>query len=180
MNVGAIQLVQAIDPERRALRGIAGRVGRVTLLYATIAGVGATLTLFGFLLTWHNVMLALVGVLVGLAVARSAALFFDMLVFLLRDFTRELHSVGNAWWKLGRELERFVRDRDVTGALRDELLVLVRHGGLIAVASLVYVALHESVVLHWSGLTGGYVGTAIVVIVRVIFHAHLFGARRDR
>jgi hypothetical protein len=180
MNLNAVQLVHPIGLERGTLRAVAGRVGRVALLYGTIAGIGAALTLFSFLLTWHNVVLAVAGVLVGLTVVRSSAMFVEMLVLLIREFKYEVHSFRKAWSKLGRELERVARDRDLTGALRDELLVLVRHGGLIAVAVIVYLISHESVVLHWSGLTGVYVGAAIVVIVRVIFHTHLFGVRRDR
>lgn len=175
MRLGAVQLVQSSETAF-SLRGLGARVGRIVLLYVAIASLGATLTLFSFLLTSNNLVLAIFGLLAGLGLVHALTLLIDITTALVREISRQLDELGRTWAKVCCVWF----NRDARRAFRDEVHLLVRYAGVLATIMVVYFALHEVVVLRWSSLTGFYVGVALVVIVRIIFDGDVIGVRRRR
>lgn len=174
MRLGAIQVFQ---PQGTALtlRGTAARLGRLAVLYMAVASIGATLALFSFLLTWRNLSLALAGLVVGLALVHRSTIFIEVLIFLIRHFKRDLRSLSTTWFLLSHELRSIWVARDLNGAVGAELRLLVRSVAILLIGAMFFALAHESLTLRWSSLTGFYIGAALVVIGRFIFHVHRLG-----
>jgi|GEM_PF-1641291 len=191
MSLSAIQVVQP-SWTGISLRSFVRRIGRLALLYTAIAAIGATITLFSFLLTWQNLALALVGLAAGLlGVVHICRIFLEVLIVMIRQLKIEIQALTRAWSKLGipaadfsRELNRRRFDGDSTQPIPEQRRLFSRH--LFAYASAGFLApilavlANASMVFRWSSMAGAVVGIALLSVARVIFHVHRFGMDRGR
>lgn len=182
MSLDALQIVPIPDAAF-SVRGVVARVGRVALLYGAIAFIGATLTLFSFLLTWENRVVALAGLSVGLGAVHISRIAYELLLLIARHLRSQLVAGARAWSKLGtperhrsRRRTRHVDERQEIHRARrlPQAHVFVSVMTALVLPALAVVA-YASTVFRWSSMSGALVGVTLFFIERVILHRHGVG-----